>query len=131
MAGRPTKLTPETRAKILDAIAAGNYRQVAAVCAGVSAKTLRMWMQRGREKPASIFGQFRAAVLVAEQAAHIRMVAILTEAAKKDPKYALEWLERKFVKFWGKKDRHEQQLIKDRLARIEAQLNAQREETAG
>ena len=127
MAGRPTKLTPAVQKQILAAIKAGNYRQVAAAGAGISSKTFRDWMQRGREKPASNYGQFRAAVLKAEQAAHIAMVALLTRAAKKDPKHALEWLERKFPKHWGKKDRHEQALIKERLSRIEAQQNAQRQ----
>lgn len=95
--GRPTKFTPETRQKVLTAIKAGNFREVAAGYAGISPATLRSWLARDPE--------FLAAVTQAEQEAEIRMVAIVAAAAAKDAKHAEWWLERKVHHRWGRKDR--------------------------
>lgn len=46
--GRPTKLTDETAARIVQVVRAGNYLQVAAQFAGVGRSTLQGWLQRGR-----------------------------------------------------------------------------------
>ena len=103
MAGRPTKCTPEAQTKIVQAIAGGNYREVAAQWAGVAPDTLGRWLSRNREP----YLTFRRAVLEAEQAAEIRAVALVMKAAAEDPKHAEWWLERKFHERWGRKDRHE------------------------
>ncbi len=106
-AGRPSKLTPELQAKIVQAISGGNYRAVAAEWVGVSAKTLREWMARGGKAKAGPFAEFRAAVLEAERAAEIRAVALVMKAAAEDPRHAEWWLERKCHGRWGRKDRKE------------------------
>ncbi len=103
MAGRPTKCTPEAQTKIVQAIAGGNYREVAAQWAGVAPETLGRWLSRKREPYLS----FRRAVLEAEQAAEIRAVALIMKAAAEDPKHAEWWLERKFHERWGRRDRTE------------------------
>ncbi|MDP2322555.1 MAG: hypothetical protein Q8N51_00815 [Gammaproteobacteria bacterium] len=98
--GRPSKFTPEIRAKILDAISAGNYREVAAEYAGVGKRTFYTWMHdKGRECE-----DFQQSVTQAENQAEIRMVALVAVAAKKDAKHAQWWLERKFHDRWGRKD---------------------------
>lgn len=47
MAGRPTSLTPEVQAVIVEAIGRGHYRETAAHLAGVSRRSLTNWEQRG------------------------------------------------------------------------------------
>ena len=48
MAGRPTKFTPETRTRVLDAIALGATYELAASYGGISYELFRQWMARGR-----------------------------------------------------------------------------------
>ena len=47
--GRPSKLTPETTQTVLDVIAAGGTRAVAAEAAGVHRGTIYEWLRRGTE----------------------------------------------------------------------------------
>lgn len=101
--GRPTKCTPELTAKVVEAIRAGNFREVAAQWVGVSPANLSRWMTR----PGEPYETFRQAVLEAEQLAEIDAVALIMKAAKGDAKHAQWWLERKFPSRWGRKDRHE------------------------
>lgn len=103
MRGRPTKLTPEVRARLCEALRGGNYRETAALWAGVTPETLARWMQKKGER----FDQLRKEVLEAERAAEVRAVALVMKAAAADPKHAQWWLERKFPERWGRRDRHE------------------------
>ena len=101
--GRPTKLTPEVQTKIVQAIAGGNYKEIAAEWAGIAPDTLSRWLSRAREP----YLTFRRAVLEAERVAEIRCVALIMKGAAEDPKHA-EWLlERKHHERWGRRDRHE------------------------
>jgi transposase len=103
-AGRPTKLTPEVADRICQAVAGGNYREVAAAWAGIGERTLREWMRRG-EDPRSRYHDFRRRVLEAEQAAEIRAVGLIMASAAKDPKHAQWWLQRKHPDRWGRTER--------------------------
>ncbi len=107
--GRPSKLAPEVQAKIVQALAGGNYRNVAAGYAGITAKTLIDWMNRGEVDEANDdstpFRAFRKSVLEAEEKAHVRAVALIQKHAEKDPKAAQWWLERKHPDQWGRKDK--------------------------
>ena len=47
--GRPSKLTPEITRAILDVVAGGGTRAVAAEAAGISESTLYKWLRRGTE----------------------------------------------------------------------------------
>lgn len=105
--GRPSKLTPETQAKICAAIRGGNYRQVAAQWAGINRVQFSRWMKRGEKETSGIHRDFRNAVLEAERAAEIAAVALVMKAASEDPKHAQWWLERKCHTRWGRKDRTE------------------------
>lgn len=100
--GRPSKFTEETRAKILECIRAGNFREVAARAAGVGKSTFHHWMQSEDER----FADFQAEVEAAEQDAEVAMVGIVVAAAATDPKHAQWWLERKHPERWGRKDAH-------------------------
>ena len=47
---RPSKLTPETQNRIVQAARAGNYREAAARSAGIAPSTLYDWLSRGRAR---------------------------------------------------------------------------------
>jgi transposase len=101
--GRPTKLTKALQTRICKLIRDGNFRQTAALAAGVGVSTLRTWMAKGRKQQAGQFQAFRAALLQAEQEAEIRMVARVVKASASDARHAQWWLERKRPGRWGRK----------------------------
>lgn len=106
-AGRPSSMTAEAVERLLQALRAGNFRNVAVEWAGVGERTFREWMAKGGEQKAGKFRDFRRRVMEAEQAAEIRAVGLLMKAAENDAKHAAWWLERKFPERWGRRDRHE------------------------
>lgn len=91
---RPTDLSREVHARIVDLLRAGNYRETAAKSAGVSASTLRQWMQRGArgEEP---FASFADDVSKAEGASEARSVALVAQAEKTNWHAAAWRLERR------------------------------------
>lgn len=99
--GRPTKLDDEVAEKIVNALRSGAYRKVAAVWAGISARTLREWMVEGKEKPSSAYGVFRRKVLAAETAAEIQVGSTAFMAAANDPAYALAYMRVRWRKRWS------------------------------
>jgi hypothetical protein len=86
---RPTKLTPETHAKIVSLIRAGNFRETAAASAGIDSSTLRDWLRRGAkgEEP---YATLSRDLDVAEADAEVRDVLIIGKAAGKDWR-AAQW----------------------------------------
>lgn len=125
---RPTKLTPEVQASIVDLIEKGNYAVIAARCSGIGETTFYTWMDRGRkaeegEEPApadEIYRKFRAAVSMASARAEADAVAVLREAMltglaethsdkdgnertvyRRDWRAADKYLERRHPKRWG------------------------------
>ncbi len=111
--GRPDKLTPEVQAKIVAAIVAGNFRDVAARCAGIGVRTLRTWLARGKAGDKK-YRDFRHALMEAEGAAEINALALVRGAAEKDWRAAAWFLERKFPRRWGRRNR-----VEHRTPRIE------------
>ncbi len=101
-AGRPTKLTPEVRDKIVTALRAGNFRVAACGFAGVSSRSMRDWMALGKTEKKGVHKDFRRAVIEAENSAEIGLVAKIMGAAQGgDVKAAMWWLEHK-KKRWVK-----------------------------
>lgn len=119
--GRPTDLTPDIQAKIVEVVAAGNYREIAAHAAGISPRTLAGWVAQGKKAKSGIHRDFLQAVLKAEQDAEIRMVKAIVDGAEQDPKHAQWWLERKAPERWGR----DRQIIKELLDRVKS-LEAER-----
>jgi transposase len=122
MAGRPTKLTPQVQARIVQAIVGGNDITVAAAYAGIGKATFYLWLERGRKEmtrlEASPFARPRAsetpfvdfidAIEKAQADAETRNVALIAKAAQEGTWTAAAWwLERKYPERWGRKDRHE------------------------
>ncbi len=94
--GRPSRFTEETRKKILWALRLGNFRKIAARYAGISKRTLCDWIYKGAEAESGEYAGFCNDVLEAEQAAEIRALGVIQQAANRDWKAAAWFLERKF-----------------------------------
>ena len=122
MAGRPTKLTPQVQARIVQAIVGGNDITVAAAYAGIGKTTFYEWLERGRKEAARLaassrakpkdsetpFAEFADAIQKAQADAETRNVALIAKAAQEGTWTAAAWwLERKYPERWGRKDRHE------------------------
>lgn len=105
MAGRKTKLTPEVQAKVVRAIKAGNYAEVAARHAGIDIATYMRWKVKG-EEGREPYRAFREAIHDAEAYAQQRAVGVISRAMSKDWKAAAWYLERKFTAQWSKYERH-------------------------
>ena len=91
---RPTKLTPEVRKQILEALKLGCTRAHAAACGGVSERTLYGWLKRGTEEHRGTYVQFSQDVKKAEAECTQSMLKIIQDAAAKDWKAAAWCLER-------------------------------------
>jgi transposase len=104
MAGRPTKLNPAVQQKIVDAILAGNYLEVAATFGGVDYATFRVWMNKGEKATSGQYHDFRDAVLAAESMAEVRMVAQWAAAMPKNWQAVRDFLARRHPARWGAKD---------------------------
>ena len=109
MTGRPTDLTPDTQNRIIEALRAGNYIDVACSYAGIGTTTYYRWMQRASDPESpDIYRDFRDAVQRARAEAEIRNVGLIQRAASDGTWQAAAWfLERSHPRKWGRHDRHE------------------------
>jgi transposase len=99
---RPSKLTPEAQAAIVDAVLHGCTYKDAAEAAGVWYTTFNDWMQKGAEAKSGQFHEFYEAVSKANAECAVNFTRVIqTAAAKGDAKYALEWLKRRRRAEWG------------------------------
>ena len=103
---RPTKLTPDTQRRICDAIRAGNYQDIAAQHAGITAATFYNWMVKG-EAGKGQYLEFFDAVKKAQADAEVRNIAIIGSAAEKTWQAAAWLLERRNPDRWGNKEKRE------------------------
>lgn len=103
--GRPTKLTKELQAKVIEAVRAGNYIETAAAYAGISKPSLYDWMKRGNNQNKGIYRDFLNAIEKALADAEMRDVLIIGNAAKENWQAAAWRLERKFPDRWARKDK--------------------------
>lgn len=100
--GRPTKLTEQVQAKVVEAIRVGNFREVAADHAGIGRRTFFTWMKQGEEDPDSDHGRFRQAVLEAESHAEMVAVGFVRRAMASDWRAAAWYAERKHRDRWAR-----------------------------
>lgn len=99
---RPSKLTPETHAVIVDAILHGATYKDAAEAAGVWYTTFNEWMQRGEAAKAGQYYEFNHAVRKAEAQCRLNMTRVIQSAAAKgDWKAAEAYLRRRDRANWG------------------------------
>lgn len=117
--GTPTKLTPETQAKVLEAISLGAHRSTAAHYAGIHYHTMLNWLAQGREQERGDFRDFLDAITKAEADLEVATTGQIRVDLKGEPRTALAYLARRFPKKWGEQIRvtvEEEQL--DFLRRI-------------
>jgi len=80
---RPSKLTPERKARLCDLLRVGHSVRVACIGAGLSESTYGEWRRRGHEATSGAFRQFLddtdAAIADAERALFDAVVAAATE----------------------------------------------------
>ena len=74
---RPSKLTPETHAAIVDAILHGATYKDAAEAAGVWYTTFNDWMQRGEQAKSGQYYEFNHAVRKAEDQCRLNMTRVI------------------------------------------------------
>lgn len=103
--GRPSKLTPERQAGLVQAISEGHYYETACAAVGVDYSTMRRWMQRGAEEPSGEYREFFEALTRAEAEAESRAVRIWQAAMETDWRAAQMFLERRHPDRWGKQSR--------------------------
>ena len=100
--GRPTKLTPETQKRIVDALRIGATRLDAALSAGVSYDSFNGWYNAGKQAKSGRYFQFFQAVDQAEGEARLRYTSVIARAANDgDWRAALEYLKRRDRQNWG------------------------------
>ncbi len=104
------KLTPEVSELICEAVRCGNYKVTAARLAKIDRGTLDNWERWGKEDPDSIYGQFEAAIRVAEAEAEAGAVSIIMRAAAEAGQWqAAAWMcERKWGKRWRQTTAHDE-----------------------
>jgi hypothetical protein len=96
MAGRPTKYTPETAKRILDALKAGATINAAIGAAGVSDQSFARWRER--------YGDFGDAITRAQAEGRLWHELNLRKAAEGDWRASLEYLSRRYPDDWRKRE---------------------------
>jgi transposase len=105
--GRPTKLTPETQKKIVDAIRLGAKYKIAAAYGGISYDAFNEWMVKGEQATSGQYSQFRHAVKEAEGAAAVGWLAKIEKAASEGTWTAAAWkLERIYPDEYAMTQKH-------------------------
>jgi hypothetical protein len=89
--GRRSKLTPERRRAIVNAVAAGVPVKYACLQAAVHETTVYRWIQRGRTDKRGIYVDFARAMDRANAESIAALVSQVSEAAQKDWR-AATWL---------------------------------------
>ena len=101
--GRPSKLTPETTQRIVEAVELGATWERAADAAGVGASTLGLWRRRGEAGDAP-YSAFLAALKRAEGAGVERALMVIRKAAAAGAWQASAWLlERRYPADYGRR----------------------------
>ena len=99
---RPSKLTPETHAVIVESILHGATYKDAAEAAGVNYDTFNEWMRAGTDGKAGKFSEFFGAIRKAEAQCRLNMTRVIQSAAAKgDWKAAEAYLRRRDRVNWG------------------------------
>ncbi len=147
---RPTSLTPEVQAIIVEALRRGNYRRTAAQLAGICERTLYSWEERGATGEAP-YAEFLQVLKAAESDAEDMLLSEIRNAQPgvtgpgghgADLWQAKAWImERRWPKRWAQRvrqavteelesftDRLQKKLDEDTYRRV---LDASREDAPG
>lgn len=101
--GRPAKLTPDVKERILQALSVGTPVELATTAAGVSYATFRRWLKRGERETKGEYREFYRAVAESRGRALTRWLAIIDKQAQGGDWKAAAWkAEHAFPEFFGK-----------------------------
>lgn len=101
--GRNTKLTPETQARIVEAIELGATYELAAQYGGIAYNTFNEWMKEGAEATTGKKAEFYEAIKAAEGNAVTGWLRKIEAAASDGNWQAAAWkLERRYPRDYGK-----------------------------
>jgi transposase-like protein len=102
-----SKLTPEIAAAVLENIARGNYIEIACQAAGIGAKTLRNWRDRGErdDEAAAPYREFVEALEQARALGHTFHIGIIARAARENWTASAWILERTDPARYGRHER--------------------------
>ena len=103
---RQTKLTTELISKIAALVAKGNYYETVCKVLRIPESTFYRWLERGRNQYKGVYRELVEAIQQAEGIAEVTAVNVLWQALKEksDPRWATEFLARRYPNRWGKKD---------------------------
>jgi hypothetical protein len=102
--GRPSKLTPERVARLVEALRDGHTRETAARLAGIAQSTFGNWLAAAKEPEADQeFVAFLGAIQNAESDAEDALLAVIRTAAPKQWQAAAWILERRHPDRWGRR----------------------------
>jgi len=100
---RPTKLTPETHKKIVQAIQLGATYELAASYGGVTYESFNNWMKAGADAKSGIFFTFFQDIKEAQGKAVVGWLAKIEQAANDGHWQAAAWkLERRHPEDYGR-----------------------------
>jgi transposase len=105
--GRPSKLTPETRQRLVDAVRAGNYIDAACSHAGIAVSTYYLWREKAKGSRTGEYKELMDEIEAAEAAAEVRMVAQWQQQIPNDWRAAREFLARRFPNKWSPLEKQE------------------------
>lgn len=106
-AGRPSKLSPEVRDAIVQAVLEGCYPEVAAAAVGIGRTTFYRWMQLGEASERGPYRDFWECIKQANAAAEKEVVSVIKGHMKKEWQAGMTYLERRFPDRWAKMQRIE------------------------
>ena len=103
--GRPSKLTPELQAEIINLLKMGNYIETVCGVVGLNTSTFYDWMKKGKNatNPRNKHRKFQEAVEQAQAWSIVRDVALITKASEKDWRAAAWKLEHMYPDAFGLK----------------------------
>src|SRR4051794_7244887 len=105
--GRPSKLTPECRERLVQAIKDGHYLETACHLAGIDYSTFARWMQRGERDGRGEFREFRKAVLAAQAEVEDHVLKTWTRLMPENWQACKEFLARRFPERWRQREEHQ------------------------
>ena len=107
MARPPIELTETIQLRLCEALRYGASLQHAAHYAGISEKTLRRWVKRGKSEENSVFGQLLQDIEKAQAELVISLLLKINHAASKHWKAAAWKLEHLYPHLYGKSAKSE------------------------
>ncbi len=130
--GRPTSLTKQVHATLVQALTMGSTRELACQAAGISHETLRQWLMRGTAEKSGIYAAFVADLSRAEGQRVTTWLTLIENAAADGDWRAAAWkLERLYPHLFSKAATEVPAMLEAILAKLPKEVALQVLEAAG